>query len=430
MEENINQDKNQYIREQVKQRPLNRKKLMRRTMITAAMAVIFGVFACFTFLVLEPVFSNLLSPEEEPDVVEIPEDTNEMLPEDMILKEEKPEEEKTDFTRAADEVDPLGDYSKMYEQIYAIAGEVEKSMVTVTSLNTDEDWWGDEYQSEGTSSGLYVANNGKEILILGESENILDADVISVTFFDGETVSGEIKEADENSGLCIVAVPISSMSGSTIDSIVPASLGRSRSSELMASPVIAIGRPYGSSSSVAFGMLTSLDTTVTLTDANYNLLTTNIYGSTGASGIIVNLSGEVLGIIDQSHNEDAVSNLISAIGISDLKKTIERMSNGRPKARFGIEGTSVTGEVHEAMGVPFGAYVTDIVMNSPAMNAGIQRGDVIIKMDSEEIVDYAGFTEYLSDKKPEEVIEVVIARQGQEEYREVTLSITLGEEKK
>ena len=56
------------------------------------MAVIFGVLACITFLVLEPVFSNILHPEEEPELVEIPMDTDEILPEDMIFEDEEKEQ--------------------------------------------------------------------------------------------------------------------------------------------------------------------------------------------------------------------------------------------------------------------------------------------------------------------------------------------------
>ena len=59
MEENHNQGTD-FMKETIKQRPLNRKKLIRRTLITAAMAVIFGLVACLTFLLLEPVISNKL----------------------------------------------------------------------------------------------------------------------------------------------------------------------------------------------------------------------------------------------------------------------------------------------------------------------------------------------------------------------------------
>ena len=86
MEEKRNQDNTDFMIEKIKQRPLNKKKLVRRTLITAAMAVVFGMVACFTFLLLEPVISNRLYPEEEPQTVVFVEETeeDEILPEDMI----------------------------------------------------------------------------------------------------------------------------------------------------------------------------------------------------------------------------------------------------------------------------------------------------------------------------------------------------------
>ena len=80
----------EFIKERVKERPVNKRKLLRKTVITASMAVIFGLIACLTFLVLEPVFSNWLYPEEEPEKVHLQEEAvnEEMLPEDMVLEEE------------------------------------------------------------------------------------------------------------------------------------------------------------------------------------------------------------------------------------------------------------------------------------------------------------------------------------------------------
>ena len=82
MKENINQDNTDFMKETIKQRPINRRKLVRRTLLTAAMAVVFGMVACFTFLLLEPVISNRLYPEEEPQTVVLVEETeeNEVLP--------------------------------------------------------------------------------------------------------------------------------------------------------------------------------------------------------------------------------------------------------------------------------------------------------------------------------------------------------------
>ena len=74
----------EYVKETIKVKPVNKRKLLRRTLITASMALLFGLIACFTFLVLEPVISNFLYPEEEPQVVVFPEDQEEMSPEEML----------------------------------------------------------------------------------------------------------------------------------------------------------------------------------------------------------------------------------------------------------------------------------------------------------------------------------------------------------
>lgn len=85
-----------FITERIKIKPVNKRKLIRRTITTVTMAVIFGLVACVTFLILEPVISNWLYPKEEqqPEIVKFPEDRDEMLPEDMLaenLPTESPE---------------------------------------------------------------------------------------------------------------------------------------------------------------------------------------------------------------------------------------------------------------------------------------------------------------------------------------------------
>ena len=88
-----NNKNEQFLIEKIKQRPVNKKKLLRRTLITAAMAVVFGLIACLTFLILEPVFSNWLYPEEDPRVILFPEDQEEMSPEEMLANNMQAEKE-------------------------------------------------------------------------------------------------------------------------------------------------------------------------------------------------------------------------------------------------------------------------------------------------------------------------------------------------
>ena len=89
----IQKQDSDFITETIRQRPINKKKLLRRTLITAAMAVVFSLVACLTFLLLEPVISNWLYPEEEPEPIEFPEETEEILPEDMIADDSEMEPE-------------------------------------------------------------------------------------------------------------------------------------------------------------------------------------------------------------------------------------------------------------------------------------------------------------------------------------------------
>ena len=102
------------------------------------------------------------------------------------------------------------------------------------------------------------------------------------------------------------------------------------------------------------------------------------------------------------------------------------MSNGQQAAYLGINGTNVTREANTSLGVPYGAYVTGIIMDSPAMKAGIQSGDIIVGINDVTIESFLQYMDVLGACKPEETINVVIKRQGSEEYREITIPIILG----
>lgn len=76
----------EFLQEKIKERPINKKKLFRRMVITASLAVLFGVLACLSFLLLEPILNNWLYPEEQPEIVTFPQEKDEMRPEDMLTE--------------------------------------------------------------------------------------------------------------------------------------------------------------------------------------------------------------------------------------------------------------------------------------------------------------------------------------------------------
>lgn len=424
--EDFEQNQNyEMIKERMKERPINRKKLMRRTIITVSMAVIFGVFACFTFLVLEPVLSNFLYPEPEPEELVLPEEIEEILPEDMLIAEEEPEPETTVQIQEY-EPDMMENYNVTYQELYKVVQNFQKSMVTVTEVSQDVDWFNNAYVNKGQYSGIIFAGSTKQFFILVDSLEIEEAEQITVTFQDGSSAAGVYAQHDVELGLSVVTVNISDLSEETMDKIGVVDLGSSRLSKLIATPVIAVGKPFGNMESVAYGMITSVGKILNFTDCNYELLTTDIYGSDQATGFVINTTGYLLGVIHQEHNAEGTQNLISFIGITDLRKALERMSNGKEAPFLGIEGMDVTDEANLSLGVPLGAYVTEIVMDSPAMKAGIQSGDIITAIDGKPILSFAQYVEVLSGYEPEETILVKLNRQGTNEYREIAIPIILG----
>ncbi len=424
------------MKETIKHRPLNKRKLVRRTLITAAMAVIFGMIACFTFLLLEPVLSNKLYPEEEPETVVLVEQTgeDEILPENMIADDSQMQPEPTEPPALQDEQIAqvlsevkfgVEDYISLYSDIKKLAREVEKSMVTVVGVTSDVGWLDNEYESEGAVSGAVVADNGKELLILADVKSIKDADFLKVTFNDGEEYQASIKKKDSNTGYGIISISKVGMKSSTLDMAQPVSLGTSGSS-LLGTPVIALGRFTGSDSSLCYGIITSTGNGIRLPDSSYKYMTTDMCGSSNASGMLINLRGQAVGIIDMSHNSSDMKNMISAIGVSDLREVMQSLSNDRDIAYFGVYGADVTEDANRELGVPFGAYITEIDMDSPAMDAGIQSGDVIVELNRTEIETYQDLVKALLLEEPEKTVSISLMRQGPDGYIEMEAEAVLG----
>ena len=454
MQEPRQNNDSDFMIEKIKDRPINRKKLLRRTIVTAAMAVIFGLIACFTFLVLEPVISNWLYPEEEPQLVVFPEDQEEMSPEEMLADNMQQEKQQIlqqlqqqQATQAPDTENvvisqeqfqelissisfDLSDYRQMYSSLYEYASELNKCMVTVTGTSSNIDWFNNVQKSENQASGLIIANNEKELLILVEYAPIEKAEILSLSFYDGTQRSAVLKGLDRDTNLAVLAVELSGLDKEFVEEgLTIASLGSSNVNNIVGVPIVALGRPMGTIGSIGYGMITSAGTVLSDVDANYKLMHTDILGSRNAGGVLFNLQGQVVGIITSNYNSEDMENVISAYGISELKKRIEKMANGEAIAYLGISGVDVTMDAYIELDVPYGAYVTEIEMDSPAMMAGIQKGDVIVTLDGKEITKYSEYTAQLMQKKVGDTVKVTIMRQVQDEYKQMEFEIILEERK-
>jgi len=438
-----NQENDFIMVEKIKERPVNKKKLLKRTLITASMAVIFGLIACFTFLILEPVISNFLYPEEEPQIVVFPEDQEEMSPEEMLVENmqqenqnsqaNQPQEPSESISLEQEQIEEIlsdvtlniDNYKQIYNALSQYVTEMNHSMVTVTGVTSNMDWFNNVEESENQASGLIIANNTKELLILVDYAPLEKAESLSLTFYNGLQVEAVVKEKDVTTNLAVLAVDLALIDDSLLEEqITIATLGSSNVKNIVGTPTIALGRPMGTSDSLGYGIISSVSS-LTGADTNYKLLQTDITGSKNAGGFLFNLQGQVIGVITNTEGSSDMKGMITAYGITELKKRVEKMSNGEKPAYLGISGVDVTKNANEELGVPYGAFVKEVVMDSPAMMAGIQKGDVLVQMNDTAILSYNEYIRTLMEMQVDDTVELTVMRLSQDEYKEMKFQIIL-----
>ena len=437
MSEKDQNNQSDFLIEKIKQRPINRRKLIRRTIITAAMAVIFGLIACFTFLVLEPIFSKWLNPEEEPQVIVLPEDQEEMLPEEMLAENQptespSPEPSEEGVVLEPEQIEEIlsgvvltkQNYKELYAALSEYTTELNRYMVMVTAVTSNIDWFSTVQESSNQTSGVIVDNNGKELLVLTNASPLRSAESLSLTFYNGQQANAQIKQQDSYTNLAVLSVALTDLPEELREKeeIYP-EIDFTVSEKQPGTPVIALGSPMGTGNSIGYGMITSTSIPYSVPDRNYRILQTDILGSQNGSGVLFNLDGQVVGIITGNKSVSDMKNVIYAYKTGDLKRFLENLLNWKEVAYLGISGVNVTPEASGDLGVPLGGFVTKVDMDSPAMLAGIQQGDVITNIDGRGISTFNEYTGIIMQLEPGTTVEMTVKRKSQEEYKEMNFTM-------
>ncbi|MCR4691801.1 MAG: S1C family serine protease [Lachnospiraceae bacterium] len=431
-----------YIEKTVKRAPVNKRKLFKRTFTTVVMAVVFGAIACATFLLLEPVINGLINPEKVTKV-SFPE---EEVPVDQFLTEESKARQEQDKQQAVleeakeeivreiteeaiqeeQEETGLDEYARTYEMLSEVADSAKPYLVTVVSSTQIESWLQGSYEEEKSYSGMIVADNSQAYLILADLQS-QEGSHYTIRFYDGTFTEQKIQRFDPQTGLAVFAVPKDSLPEKTRSGIGIAALGSSAAANIVGKPVIAVGSPQGSSNSIAYGVITANSAKMQVTDATYDVLQTDIAGSENAGGALLNLNGEVMGIIVRKSQDATATTGLSAVGISELKNLIEKLSNDERWGYLGVRGIGVTTQVHDQTGVPYGAFVMDVDPGSPAMQSGIRNGDIIVSIGENVISSFRDVRSVLLNTLPDETVTVKLKRHNGVEYVEITVEVLLSE---
>ena len=346
--------------------------------------------------------------------------------------------------------------------VAAVAQASMPSVVAITTVSVQEipsffGYSSRQYKSASTGSGIIVGDNGDELLIATNNHVVDGATTLSVCFIgddvaNAETetvnagdngdlnvedaVSAKIKGTDADNDLAVVAVKKSDIPEDTLNQIKIAQIGSS-DDLAVGQQVVAIGNALGYGQSVTSGWISALNRTISTDDGTNStgLIQTDAAINPGNSGgALLNMKGELIGINSAKYADSAVEGMGYAIPISRAKPILEELMNretrekvdSSKKGYLGVGLANLTTEAIEMYNMPTGAFVRNVEDDSPAQEAGICKGDIIVKFDGQKVSDGDDLLDKLQYYKSGEKIEAVIARATNGEYEENTVELTLG----
>ena len=354
--------------------------------------------------------------------------------------------------------------------VAGVAQATMSSIVAITSVSVQEipSFFGygtRQYQSAGSGSGIIVGENDSELLIATNNHVVSGATTLTVCFAgsdvvgaeeetqamassgstgfgsDGDVdvdnaVSAKIKGTDEENDLAVVAVEKSDIPDETMEEIKIAQLGSS-DDLVVGEQVVAIGNALGYGQSVTSGWVSALNRSISTEDGEASgLIQTDAAINPGNSGgALLNMNGEVIGINAAKYADSQVEGMGYAIPISKAEPILEELMNRETRDKvedsskvgyMGVKAADLTTEAIQMYNMPAGAFITEVTEGGAADNAGIKKGDIIVKLDGQKVSGKDDLVDKLQYYEAGENIEVVISRANSGEYKEQTIEVTLG----
>ena len=329
-----------------------------------------------------------------------------------------------------------------------VAKEAMPSVVTISTMSVEEmrNFLGGvaEYKVQGAGTGVIVGENDTELMIATNNHVVEGASTLSVGFIDNSTASAELKGADPDNDLAVIAVNRSDITDDTMSQLKIATVGDSDELEL-GEQVVAIGNALGYGQSVTVGWVSALNRDITLTDENgvainsTGLIQTDAAINPGNSGgALLNMDGELVGINEAKTGTTptgiSVDNMGFAIPIDKAEDSLKELMSlpTRDKvdashaSALGIEGQSVTSDLTQLYGIPGGVIVASVVENGPADQAGIQKSDIITELDGRSVGNLEQLQNALQYYAAGETVDVVVQRLNGQSFEAQTVSVTLG----
>ena len=330
--------------------------------------------------------------------------------------------------------------------IKGITNKAMPSIVAITNAGKETiSYFGRLYEqdSESSGSGIIVGQNSEELLIATNNHVVKGAEELTVLFsVDAENeedlmASAKVKGTDSSLDLAVVAVRIEDIPAKIMDQIAPIELGDSDAIDV-GDWTIAIGNALGYGQSVTFGIVSALNREISLsTDSGVisnSMIQTDAainFGNSG--GALLDENGRLIGINSAKAAETGVEGMGYAIPINSAKPIIEDLMNQTTRSIvdsdksgvLGIRVTDVSEEARELYSIPAGAYVYETTEGGAAAQAGICKGDIIVKLERTSINSMNELLDRIQYYEAGEEVEVTVKRNDGSGYEEQVITVTL-----
>lgn len=243
--------------------------------------------------------------------------------------------------------------------------------------------------AEASGSGIIISEDGYIVtnnhVIASESSSsyyqITEANKITVKLYNDSTeYDAQIIGTDAYTDLAIIKIEATGLTAAKLGNSDLLQVGEF---------VMAIGNPLGLDSTVTSGIVSALNREVTDEEGNeYITIQTDAAINSGNSGgALVNSNGEVVGINSIKLSGSGIEGIGFAIPISSSTKIINELIDKGSVIRpyIGIGGSDISENISKRYNIPQGVYVESVEENSPASIAGLQVGDIITKINDQEI---------------------------------------------
>ena len=299
------------------------------------------------------------------------------------------------------------------------AKTVGPTVVGITNKAVARDWFNNPVETEGVGSGVIFKNDGGDSYIVTNNHVISGAKELVVSLPDGRSLKGKLVGADEMTDLAVVKVG---------DGKLPTAKFGDSDKIVVGEPAIAIGNPMGLEfqGSVTSGVISALNRTLDISDKRVKLLQTDAAINPGNSGgALVNADGEVIGINSAKVAANGVEGMGFAIPINTVQTVIDSlMSKGyvaRPYLGVSIFDPETAGRYGYQLNIDKGVYVFQLSLNGPCGKAGLQRGDIILKLDGKETNSVSDLREKVAEHKVGDTVKITYDRNGNEQSADVVL---------